>query len=90
MFGGLGAGANSTASMAILSSFPTEERDIYIGWIEACTGLGLLFGPLIGAGLYSFGGYALPFLFFSGFYFISYPYICFVLFRSRRFKEFNE
>ena len=72
--GGLGAGANLTASMAILSSFNGEEREVYIGWIEACNGIGLLFGPLIGSLLYSFGGYKVPFMFFG-----KYKYIFLIL-----------
>ena len=33
ILGGLGAGMNSTASMAIMSSFNNAEREKYIGWI---------------------------------------------------------
>ena len=55
--GGIGAGANSTSSMAILSSFDKDEREQYIGWVEAGFGVGLLFGPIIGAGLYTLGGF---------------------------------
>jgi MFS family permease len=75
IFGGIGAGANCTASMAILSSFESEEREMYIGYIEAANGVGLLFGPLFGAALYSFGGYTAPFLTFSCLYLVAYPYI---------------
>lgn len=65
VLGGLGAGANSTSSMAILSSFSNEEREKYIGIVEASFGLGLLFGPLIGAVFYKIGGYIAPFMFFG-------------------------
>ena len=34
-----------------------------IGYIEAVTGIGLIMGPIIGSGLYAFGGY--QFIFFS-------------------------
>lgn len=67
LFGGLGAGGNSTSSMAILSSFPHHEREKYIGLVEASFGIGLLFGPLIGSMLYSFGGYVVPFFTFCKF-----------------------
>ena len=60
--GGFGGGANLTSSMAILSGFDSEEREKYIGWIEAANGIGLLFGPLIGSFLFSMGGYQMPFL----------------------------
>ena len=65
IFGGFGAGANSTASMAILSSFEQSEREQYIGWVEAATGIGLLFGPLLGAALFTIGGYITPFITFG-------------------------
>ena len=61
--------------MAILSSFESEEREMYIGYIEAANGIGLLFGPLIGALLYGIGGYIFPFFSFSMLYILAYPYI---------------
>ena len=67
VFGGFGAGANSTASMAILSSYDAQEREKFIGWVEAATGIGLLFGPLLGAALFSLGGYIAPFVTFGKF-----------------------
>jgi MFS family permease len=73
--GGLGGGANLTSSMAILSSFDGAEREVYIGWIEAANGIGLLFGPLIGAFLFSIGGYRAPFFTFAGVYLLFYPCI---------------
>lgn len=63
--GGFGGGANLTSSMAILSSFDGQERERYIGWIEAANGIGLLFGPLIGSLLFSMGGYKTPFFTFG-------------------------
>lgn len=48
---------------------------MYIGYIEAANGIGLLFGPLLGAVLYGIGGYTFPFFTFSVLYFVSYPYI---------------
>jgi MFS family permease len=69
--------------MAILSGFDSEEREEYIGYIEAANGIGLLFGPLIGAFLFTLGGYTLPFMTFSAIYFISYPYIWISLSRSK-------
>jgi MFS family permease len=61
--------------MAILAAFESEEREMYIGYIEAANGIGLLFGPLFGAVLYGIGGYTFPFFTFSVLYLISYPYI---------------
>lgn len=63
--GGCGGGANMVSSMAMLSSFDRGEREQYIGWIETATGIGMLFGPLIGAFLFSIGGYQTPFFTFG-------------------------
>ena len=51
--------------MAIIASFPGSERDKYIGYIEAAGGLGMLLGPVVGAGLFEYGGYYLPFVSFG-------------------------
>ena len=51
--------------MAILSSYDHTEREKYIGWVEAATGIGLLLGPLLGAVLFSIGGYVAPFAAFG-------------------------
>ena len=59
--------------MAILSSFGAEEREKYIGWIEAAFGLGMLFGPLLGAVMYNYGGYQCPFITFTVIYFYPTP-----------------
>ena len=53
--------------MAILSSFKAEEREKFIGFVYTANGLGLLIGPLIGAVLYYFGGYCMPFYTFGKF-----------------------
>ena len=55
--------------MAILSSYDASEREKYIGWVEAATGIGLLFGARLGATLFSFGGYLAPCITFGKFYF---------------------
>ena len=65
ILGGIGAGANSTTSMAILSSMGPMSREKYIGWGEAACGIGLLFGPLLGAALFDVGGYIMPFATFG-------------------------
>jgi len=82
--GGFGAGANATASMAILSSFKTNEREKYIGLVEASFGIGMLFGPLLGAFLYSLGGYPMPFATFATLYLVAFPFIIFSLLRAKK------
>ena len=57
ILGGFGAGANSTACMAILISFDSIDRERYIGMIEASLGLGLLLGPFVGSLFFYIGGY---------------------------------
>lgn len=76
--GGLGAGLNSTASLAVLTSHYPDEREKIMGLFEAATGLGFLFGPLIGAGLYAIGGYILPFYGLSMLYIILLPLIIYI------------
>ena len=68
--GGIGSGANSTACMAILISFDSEDRERYIGLIESSLGLGLLLGPFIGSGFFYLGGYKAPFIAFGKFLFL--------------------
>jgi MFS family permease len=68
--------------MAILSSFPSEDREKYIGFVEAANGLGLLCGPLIGALLYHIGGFSLPFLGLAGFCFLLLPVVYVVLYTA--------
>lgn len=59
---GVGAGINSTSSMAIVATHYKDEREKAIGLIEASSGVGLLLGPFFGALLYEIGGYMLPFV----------------------------
>ena len=59
---GLGAGINSTSSIAIVASHYPTDRERVIGLIEAASGVGLLLGPFFGALLYEIGGYMLPFV----------------------------
>lgn len=58
---GLGAGINSTSSFAIIATQYKKERVKAVGMLESAAGIGLLLGPFVGAILYSFGGYVLPF-----------------------------
>ena len=53
--------------MAVLSSYK-ENRETYIAWNQAVAGLGALIGPMLGALLYTCGGYKAPFYCIGGFY----------------------
>jgi MFS family permease len=72
--------------MAILSSFPQDQREKYIGMVEASFGIGMLFGPIIGAFLYSFGGYMVPFITFASLYLAVLPFIVFSLIRAKKME----
>lgn len=60
--------------MAIFSSCG-EDRDTYIGYFELVAGLGILFGPILGAINYELFGFIGPF------YVLGFTYlICIVIF----------
>lgn len=48
-----------TTMYSISTNFFPDHRAAMVGYIEAATGIGMIFGPPIGAGLYSIGGYHL-------------------------------
>ena len=87
--GGLGSGLVSTSSIAVLTSHYPEQRETIMGLFEAATGLGFLFGPLIGAGLYSLGGYILPFYGLSMAYIVMLPMIFYVARMVEQLEETN-
>ena len=47
---------------SITANFFPDNKEEMIGYIEAVTGVGLCFGPLIGSFLFSIGGYDFVFL----------------------------
>ena len=53
IIGGLGAGNNAVASMAmVIADSEKKDRVKYLGWIETACGLGFLVGPLWGSVMY--------------------------------------
>ncbi|GFS25519.1 MFS-type transporter SLC18B1-like Protein [Elysia marginata] len=56
IFEGLGLGAYTTASFAIICSEFGEKAASTFAIIEASVGMGLLIGPTIGGGLYQVFG----------------------------------
>ena len=76
--GGMGAGLNSTASLAVLTSHYPEQREDIMGYFEAAVGLGFMMGLLIGAGLYALGGYTLPFFGLGCLFVLMMPIIIYV------------
>ena len=51
--------------MALLSGLDPDDRERSIGINEAGLGLGMLMGPLLGAGLFNLGGFQMPFYTFG-------------------------
>ena len=85
--GGIGAGLNSTTSIAILTSNYKDERDAMMGYLEAATGLGFLFGPMIGSASYAVGGFILPFYGLGSLYLLLYPCIAWSLIKLKRGED---
>ena len=47
---------NITSYSIIMQTF-SKEKEIYLGYAEASTGLGITFGPIIGSIIFRFLGY---------------------------------
>jgi len=76
--GGIGSGANSVASMALMIAVSKkEERDRNIGLFEAFSGLGFMTGPLFGSFLFTIGGYVMPFACSGSFFILSFPFVAY-------------
>jgi len=54
--------------------------------VEASFGIGMLFGPILGAFLYSLGGYMVPFITFASLYLAVLPFIVFSLVRAKKIQ----
>jgi MFS family permease len=65
-FQGLGNAMIQTACYAIITFSFSDNREKYLGYAEAFTGIGLMLGPVIGGVFYSFFGYFGCFACFSG------------------------
>lgn len=71
----------------MLSGLKNEEREKAIGLLEVSNGIGILCGPLIGAMLYSIGGYHFPFMIFALIYIAMYPIIAHYLIKANNEKK---
>ena len=54
---GLGTTFMQVAFLSIVAQFYGDRRGWLIGILEACAGMGMMAGPLIGTCLYALGGY---------------------------------
>lgn len=85
IIGGLGAGTNSTAAMAlVISTTKKSEREKNLGMIEMFTGVGFLVGPLWGSVMFNVGGYSAPFASVALIYFLCYPFIMVQLWKEKK------
>eukprot|EP00215_Chloropicon_roscoffensis_P006386 CAMPEP_0197508454 /NCGR_PEP_ID=MMETSP1312-20131121/29703_1 /TAXON_ID=464262 /ORGANISM="Genus nov. species nov., Strain RCC2335" /LENGTH=564 /DNA_ID=CAMNT_0043056209 /DNA_START=68 /DNA_END=1762 /DNA_ORIENTATION=- len=72
---GFGAAMANLAIFAIVAeSFP-ESLGKVMGFNEVIIGVGFMTGPVLGSLLYSYGGFALPFLAASGVLTLSFPFV---------------
>ncbi|XP_022239255.1 MFS-type transporter SLC18B1-like isoform X2 [Limulus polyphemus] len=78
-FEALGAAAFTTASYTIiLEMFPDDVGTVF-GFTETFVGVGLCLGPVIGGGLYSLGGYGLPFYILGSLVIVNIPVCWYVM-----------
>ena len=59
---GIGSAFEETAMYAIIADLDKENVTLYLGICEISTGLGYMIGPPLGGFLYSWGGFAAPFI----------------------------
>ena len=69
VFGGIGNGINSVATVAVLSGHQ-QSREEYMSYFEIVCGLGSLIGSLLGSAFYLLFGYVVPFFCLGTIYFI--------------------
>ena len=62
---GIGNAMVQTACYAIVTFCYSENREKYLGYAEAVTGIGLMLGPVIGGPLYDGLGYFWSFVAFA-------------------------
>lgn len=68
---GCGNALVQTACYAIITHVFAENRDKYLGYAEAVTGVGLMLGPVLGGPLYTAFGYFESFSIFGAMLFLS-------------------
>lgn len=68
---GVGNALVQTACYAIITHVFSDNREKYLGYAEAVTGIGLMLGPVIGGPLYTQFGYFESFAIFAGLLLIS-------------------
>lgn len=77
-FEALGAAAFSTASYTYIMLIFPDDIGTAFGFTETCVGFGMSLGPALGAGLYTLGGYGLPFYVLGSLILLNIP-LCYFL-----------
>ena len=75
----VGAAAFSTASYTYIMYIFPDDIGTAFGLTETCVGVGMSLGPAIGSGLYSLGGYGLPFYSLGGLILLNIPICWFIV-----------
>ena len=65
MIDGFGKGCLSSSTNSLISYHYEEEQSRFIGITLTFTGIGMCAGPTLGAWLFTWGGFSLPFLLFG-------------------------
>jgi MFS family permease len=90
MFMGVGGSVLLTASLACITAFyPDDNLEAKIGFNELCGAIGILLGPVIGSGIYSFAGYSGTFLIFAGILLAAIVWLHFFL-KEKANNEYEE
>ncbi|CAG9313470.1 unnamed protein product [Blepharisma stoltei] len=84
---GLGAGAISTATFAIIACVYSEKIELVLGFVQSVTGVGFLMGPLVGSGLYALEGFSFLFFTYGTIFLIFVPIMHFMLPRDTKYAK---
>lgn len=72
---GIGLGAYGSIAYAYLPLLYPKTVEKKIAFMELLTGMGLMFGPLLGGALFELGGYQCPFYVMSAIFCLATPFI---------------
>ncbi|XP_076326366.1 MFS-type transporter SLC18B1-like isoform X2 [Tachypleus tridentatus] len=78
-FEALGTAAFCTASYTIIFEMFPDDVGTVFGFTETFVGIGMCLGPVIGGGLYSLGGYGLPFYILGSLVIVNIPVCWYVM-----------
>ena len=73
--------------LALLTCHYKNDREKVIGMLETSMMIGMLLGPVLGAGMYSIGGYLGPFYFFAVTNLLVYIYMVIPMIKDLNKKE---